>query len=45
VVAAVRHEDTEYEELLGTGMPRLDARDHVRDDVDRILAAWAGSNK
>jgi hypothetical protein len=45
VVAAVRHEDTDYEELLGTAMPRLDARDHVRDDVDRILAAWAGSNE
>jgi hypothetical protein len=40
VVAAVRHEDTDYEELLATGTARLDARDQVREDVDRILAGW-----
>jgi hypothetical protein len=44
VIAAVRHEDTDYEELLTTGTARLDAREQVRDDVDRILAAWEGSN-
>jgi hypothetical protein len=40
VVAAVRHEDTDYEELLATGTARLDAREQVRDNVDRILAGW-----
>ena len=41
VVAAVRHEDTNYEELLGSGVPRMDAREQVRRDVDRILTGWA----
>jgi hypothetical protein len=40
VVAAVRHDDTSYEELLMSGVPRSVARDQVRDDVDRILAGW-----
>ena len=40
VVASVRHEDTDYDELLSTGVPRLDARDRVRGDIDRILAGW-----
>jgi hypothetical protein len=40
VAAAVRHRDTRYDELLMTGVDREDARDAVRDDVARILAAW-----
>lgn len=40
VVAAVRHDDTAYEKLLMTGVQRLQARDQVRPDVDRILAGW-----
>ena len=41
VIAAVRHEDTDYERLLGSGVPRMDAREQVRRDVDRILTGWA----
>jgi hypothetical protein len=40
VVASVRHEDTAYDELLMSGMPRQWARDRVLDDVERKLAAW-----
>jgi hypothetical protein len=41
VAAAVRHEDTSYDELIMSGIDRDEARAHVRDDVDRILASWA----
>ena len=44
VVAAVRHEDTDYELLLAGGVPRLEARDRVRGDIDAILAGWQGSD-
>lgn len=40
VVASVRHEDTRYDELLMSGVDRAEARDHVRLDVDRVLASW-----
>jgi hypothetical protein len=41
VVASVRHEDTEYDALLMSGVSREDARDRIRAAVDRILTAWA----
>jgi hypothetical protein len=40
VIASVRHEDTRYDELLMTGVPRELAREQVRPDIDRVLAAW-----
>jgi hypothetical protein len=40
VAAAVRHEDTGYEELLMRGISRTEARELVRDDIDQILRAW-----
>jgi hypothetical protein len=40
VVAAVRHEDTAYDELLMSGIDRAEARYGVRDDVERVLDAW-----
>jgi hypothetical protein len=40
VVAAVRHEDTAYDELLMSGIDRAEARHRVRDDVARVLNAW-----
>ena len=40
VVAHVRHGETRYDELLVRGVERRDARDRVRDDVDRVLARW-----
>jgi hypothetical protein len=40
VVASVRHQDTGYDELLMAGVPRVQARDTVQGDIDRVLAAW-----
>lgn len=40
VIASVRHHDTTYDELLMTGVPRLDARARVRDEVERTLREW-----
>jgi hypothetical protein len=40
VVASVRHEDTGYDKLLMSGVPRADAREQVRPDVDQVLDAW-----
>jgi len=40
VVASVRHQDTPYDELLMAGVPRLEARDRVRDAVDQVLDRW-----
>jgi hypothetical protein len=41
VVASVRHEDTEYDSLLMSGVPRDVARDQTRPIVDRVLADWS----
>lgn len=40
VIASVRHEDTAYEDLLMSGVPRMKARELVREDVDSVLRAW-----
>jgi hypothetical protein len=40
VIASVRHQDTDYDELLMTGVPGAVAREQVRPAVDRVLAAW-----
>jgi hypothetical protein len=40
VIAAVRHNHTEYDKLLGRGMDRATARERVGDVIDEILAAW-----
>jgi ribosomal protein L14 len=40
VAAAVRHMDTPYDELLMGGMDRLDARAHVRAEVEQVMAGW-----
>lgn len=42
VVASIRHEDTEYDGLLMAGVDRSEARERVRDDVDRTLEGWLG---
>jgi hypothetical protein len=41
VVASVRHEDTDYDQLLMSGIPREDARDRVRPVIDQVLDTWA----
>ena len=40
VIASIRHRDTTYEDLLMDGVPRLDARHQVRDQVDEVLRRW-----
>jgi hypothetical protein len=40
VIAAVRNEDTPYDELLMSGIDRELARAHVRTEVDRVLEGW-----
>lgn len=40
VAAAVRHADTDYDELLMAGVPRPEARDQVHLDVQAVLDAW-----
>jgi hypothetical protein len=40
VVASVRHEDTDYDALLMSGVPRASARERIRADVDRVLDGW-----
>src|SRR5215471_3615849 len=41
VVASIRHRHTKYDRLLMKGFGRTDARDTVRDDIDRVLASWS----
>ncbi|MER5935436.1 DUF2293 domain-containing protein [Streptomyces sp. NPDC002054] len=40
VRAAVRHDDTEYDALLMTGVPRFRARARLAPQIDTILDAW-----
>jgi hypothetical protein len=41
VMAHIRHEHTNYDQLLMRGTERLDARALVREEIDRLLAHWA----
>jgi hypothetical protein len=45
VVASVRHSNTGYDQLLMSGIPRADARDRVRSDIQDILEAWRRPDK
>ena len=40
VIAHIRHRETDYDELLGQGWFRHEARAHVRDRVDQISESW-----
>jgi len=40
VAAHVRHEETDYDGLLGQGWDRRDARGEVREEVERVLESW-----
>ncbi|GLZ38670.1 DUF2293 domain-containing protein [Actinokineospora sp. NBRC 105648] len=40
VVAAIRHEETDYDAMLMAGVPRATARERIRDDIDRVLTQW-----
>lgn len=45
VVASVRHEDTDYDELLMGGIERFDAREMVRPTIDETLDRWCSRNE
>jgi hypothetical protein len=40
VIASVRHEDTNYDALLMSGLPRAAARDRVRPAIEDVLGTW-----
>ncbi|MGV9798880.1 DUF2293 domain-containing protein [Mycobacterium sp. NPDC003449] len=40
VAASVRHEDTDYDELLMSGTDREAARDRVYDAIETVLDSW-----
>ena len=40
VIAAVRHVDTPYDELLMAGIERLEARARVQPEVELVIAGW-----
>ena len=44
VVAYIRHEHTNYDELLMSGAERADARSEVRSAVSELLARWEGDD-
>jgi hypothetical protein len=45
VVAPVRHQDTSYDKLLMSGLPRSQARDQVRPAIDEVLRTWRQPNR
>ena len=44
VIAHVRHEETDYDSLLGGGMDRYEARHHVQGRIEQVLATWKTCN-
>jgi hypothetical protein len=42
VVASIRHQDTSYDELLMSGVPRDSAREQITDDIDKVLSSFRG---
>lgn len=45
VKAWVRHNHTEYDDLLMRGMERTDARRQVEDRISMVLATWSGRRR
>lgn len=45
VRARIRHQHTDYDDLLARGMDRSDARAEVSDRVAQVLAAWRGEDR
>jgi hypothetical protein len=44
VIAHIRHRETNYDELLGRGWERSDARGAVAERIDEILERWKGES-
>jgi hypothetical protein len=45
VIAKVRHDRTNYDELLARNWERSEAREQVREEVDKVLEQWRGPKK
>jgi hypothetical protein len=45
VAAWVRHRKTKYDELLGSGIERCDAREMVRDKIQEVLDRWTDEQR
>ncbi|MGW1891874.1 DUF2293 domain-containing protein [Streptomyces sp. NPDC002004] len=45
VRAAVRHTETPYDELLMSGVPRLEARRRIAPAAEAVLRAWRGEEQ
>ena len=43
VVASIRHQDTDYDDLLMSGVAREDARARIRPAIDAILVTWSAT--
>ena len=43
VRAHIRHQQTNYDALLMQGTPRLEAREQIRDTIERIASGWSRS--
>lgn len=43
VIAHIRHQHTDYDQLLMQGAARLDARTLVRDKIEQVLANWTAA--
>ena len=43
VAAHVRHEETEYDQLLAQGCDRWEARERVKEAVTRVMTRWQAS--
>jgi hypothetical protein len=40
VVASVRHQNTGYDRLLISGVPRTETRQQIRGDIEKVLDSW-----
>ena len=40
VIAHIRHRKTNYDDLLGKGWERSDARSAVAERIDEVLGSW-----
>ena len=44
VIAHIRHNETNYDELLSRGRDRWEAREHVSESVENVLSKWKVSS-
>jgi len=44
VMASIRHKHTEYDDLLMTGLDRMDARREVQGKIEEILSNWENAS-